>query len=377
MIYLDNAATSRFKPKSVIKAVVKELTNSANPGRSGHNDAISTLQRVYETRKKVLEFVNCSDGEVIFTASCTEALNLAIFGTARTGHVITTALEHNSTLRPLYKLEKEKLIKLTVIEPDSSGKINPKDIEKAINLDTYLVAVNNISNVTGAETDIAEIGKITSKKGALFLVDGAQSLGHKSIDMNKMGIDMLAAPGHKGIHGMQGSGFLVYSGRLRLNPIKYGGTGTNSESVYQPVAPPEAYESGTLNTPGIASIKAGIEWTMKHFDQIGKKLEHLSDIMLNGLKNIKGVTLYSNEPNSIAAFEINGYDSSRVCDIMNEKFNIALRSGLHCAPLMHNYLNTLDNGLVRASVGWNNSESDICKLLAAVEKIAAGANYDS
>ena len=369
MIYLDNAATSRFKPKTVIKAVTKELSASANPGRSGHSDAVNALQRVYKTREKVAAFVGCNDGEVIFTASCTEALNLAIFGTARHGHIVTTALEHNSALRPLYKLEHEKLIKLTVIEPDKSGKINPKDIEKAIGLDTYLVCINNISNVTGLETDIAEIGKVTARKGALMLVDASQSLGHKPVNMDQMGIDMLAAPGHKGIHGMQGSGFLVYSGRLRLNPIKYGGTGTNSESVYQPLTPPEAFESGTLNTPGIASIYEGVEWTSRHLAEIEQKYNHLTDIMLNGLKNISGIRLYSNELNAIAAFGIDGFDSSEVCDIMNEKFNIALRSGLHCAPLMHNYLGTLEKGLVRASLGWINTENDVLKLLTAVEKI--------
>ena len=369
MIYIDNAATSRFKPRGVVKAVNSALVNSANPGRSGHNDAINALQKVYDTRKRVSEFVGCSNGEVIFTSSCTEALNLAIFGTARKGHIVTTVLEHNSVLRPLYKLEHEKIITLTVIEPDNSGKINPKDIEKAIGLDTYLVCVNNVSNVTGLETDIAEIGKVTAKKGALFLVDSAQSLGHKKIDMDAMGIDILAAPGHKGIHGMQGTGFLAYSGRLRLNPLKYGGTGTNSESVYQPTTPPEAFESGTLNTPGIASIYEGINWTDKHISEIERKFTSLTDTMLNGIKNIKGVKLYSTELNGIAAFEIEGKDSSSVCDIMNEKFNIALRGGLHCAPLMHNYLGTLEQGLVRASLGWINTENDVVKLLNAIEKI--------
>lgn len=370
MIYLDNAATSRFKPKGVIKAVVQEIKNSANPGRSGHREAIKSLERVYNARETVAKFVGSKNGEVIFTSSCTEALNLAIFGTARCGHVVTTVTEHNSVLRPLYKLEREKIIKLTVIEPDSNNKINPKDIEKAIGLDTYMVCVNNMSNVTGQEADIYEIGKVTTKKGALFLVDSAQSLGHKKINMDDMGIDMLASPSHKGIHGIQGAGFLVYAGRLRLNPLKYGGTGTNSDSVYQPLNPPEAYESGTLNTPGIASIKSGIEWTASKLERINEKITTLSDTMLNGLKKIKGVKLYSYELNGIAAFEIEGYDSSEIADFMNEEFSIALRGGLHCAPLMHNNLGTLEKGLVRASIGWCNSFKDIDNLLIAVETLA-------
>jgi len=370
MIYMDNAATVRFKPKSVINAVASELKHSANPGRSGHRDAIGALERIYSTRTEVAKFVGCEDGEIIFTGGCTEALNLAIFGTARSGHIVTTALEHNSVLRPLFKLEKEKIVKLTVIEPDISGRINPKDIERAITLDTYLVVVNHISNVTGLETDIAEIGRVTAKKGTLFLVDGAQSLGHKRLDMKEMGIDMLAAPAHKGLHGMQGTGFLAYSGRLRLNPLKYGGTGTNSESVYQPSAPPEAFESGTLNTPGIVALREGVIWTDNNFTAIEKKLLKLTDKMFRGLKAIKGVKLYSNSLNAIAAFEIEDRDSSRVTDIMSERYNIALRSGLHCAPLMHNYLGTLDRGLIRASLGWNNTESDIDKFLTAIERIA-------
>ena len=371
MIYLDNAATSKFKPKGVIKAVNYEINNCANPGRSGHSQAISSLQRIYNARENVADYIGCKDGEIIFTSSCTEALNLAIFGTARCGHIVTTVYEHNSVLRPLFKLKQEKLITLTVIEPREDGRIHPKDIEKAIILDTYLVCVNNISNVTGTETDIYEIGRATAKKGALLLVDAAQSLGHKPINMKEMGIDILAAPGHKGIHGIQGAGFLAYSGRLRLNPLKYGGTGTNSESVYQPISPPEAYESGTLNTVGIAAINEGINWTRANKDKIEHKLTSLTDTLHNNLNKIKGVKLYSIDLNGIAAFEIEGYDSSEVCDIMNEKFGIALRGGLHCAPLAHNYLNTLDKGLVRASIGWNNTESDIKKLLVAVEKIAS------
>ncbi len=370
MIYMDNAATSRFKPRSVINAVTNEIKRCANPGRSGHRDAINALERVYDTRMEISSFIGCEDGEIIFTGGCTEALNLAIFGTARTGHIVTTALEHNSVLRPLFKLEKEKIIKLTVIEPDISGRINPKDIEKAITLDTYLVAVNHVSNVTGTETDIAEIGRVTAKKGALLLVDGAQSLGHKPINMKEMGIDLLAGPGHKGLHGIQGTGFLAYSGRLRLNPLKYGGTGTNSESVYQPSAPPEAYESGTLNSPGIAALREGVRWTRNNLSAIEKILSSLSEKMLSGLKDIKGIKLYSNSLNGIAAFEIEDMDCMEVTDIMSERYNIALRAGLHCAPLMHNYLGTLEKGLIRASLGWNNAESDVDKFLTAIEKIA-------
>ena len=265
----------------------------------------------------------------------------------------------------------EKMIELTIIQPDEKGLISPKKIERAMSLDTYLVCVNAMSNLTGAYQNLAAIGEITTRKGALFLVDGAQAIGHKKINMIDMGIDLLASPAHKGLYGIQGCGFLAYSRQLILNPIKYGGTGTDSENLIQPKVAPEGYESGTLNTAGIASIKAGIEWVTTQEEEIEKKITYLSEIALNGIRDIANVVLYTHQPNGIISFEIIGKDSSIVCDILNDSWNIAVRGGLHCAPLAHKHLKTTHNGLVRASIGMGNTEKDIKRLIKAVKSIAS------
>lgn len=279
MIYFDNAATSRFKPKSVRKAVVKELKNSANPGRGAHRDAIRASMLVENARAYLLSALGADDDyELVFTKNCTEALNLAIFGTViPKTHVVTTALEHNSVLRPLFKLKDENVISLSVLNPDRFGKINPAHFERMLGNDTRLAVVTAQSNVTGMTTDLAAIGKICNLHNVTLLADGAQAVPLTKINVKEMNISMLAAPGHKGLHGPQGTGFLIFKRNLNVRPLLLGGTGTDSDSVYMPKSPPETLEAGTLNAAGIAGLLEGAKWSFKHAEASRKHIEKLSE----------------------------------------------------------------------------------------------------
>ncbi|NCA66885.1 MAG: aminotransferase class V-fold PLP-dependent enzyme [Clostridia bacterium] len=375
MIYFDNAATSRYRPQCVQDAIIEQAKHPSNPGRSSHNDAVEAALIVHRARESIKTFVNNPDAEVILTKNCTEALNLAIIGTSRQGHIITSVMEHNSVLRPLFELQKGGLIRLTVLDQEN-GKINAANLEKKICPDTYMVAITHMSNVTGEVNDIAEIGKITSKQGILLLVDAAQSLGHIPFDMRSLGCDMVASAGHKGLHGAQGTGFLCYSRRIKVRPIIYGGTGTDSISTFQPHSPPESLESGTLNALGLAGLAAGVEWTRKNFDKINKHINGISEYIMQNMKTIKGIKIYSNNNNGVISFELNGYNSSQLADILNDRYLIAVRSGLHCAPLIHRAMNTTENGLTRVSVGYNNTMRDAKKLIIALKTITEEAIAD-
>lgn len=369
MIYFDNAATVRYKPQCVLDAVMREYIRSANPGRSGHNDSIDAALIVHRARESVKKLINNMDAEVCFTKNCTEALNLAILGTVRQGgHVITSVMEHNSILRPLNELKRDGRIKLTILDAPN-GTVEPSKLVEKICSDTYLIALTHMSNVTGAINKIEEIGKITSGRGIILLVDAAQSLGHIPFDMRELGCDIVAAPAQKGLHGVQGAGFLCYSKRIKINPIMYGGTGTESENIFQPRTAPESLESGTQNTAGIAALGAGIEWTAKNFDKINTHIQNLSKRIIDGLKYYERVKLYTENLNGIISFEIKGLSSSEVADILNDRYDIAVRSGIHCAPYLHKSLNTLEKGLVRVSVGYNNNLRDVKRLLYAINEI--------
>lgn len=370
MIYFDNSATSRFKPNSMLKAMLREAQNSSNGGRSGHRDAVKTAMKISDVRTFLCDTVNAN--EVIFTKNCTEALNIVIFGTVKKGgHVITTVNEHNSVLRPLYKLKKDGLIDLTVVNPDKNLKINPLHVERLIRPETYMVAVNAVSNVTGAESDIGAIGEICKRKGIIFLVDGAQALPHIPVDMKKQNISFLACAGHKGLHGPQGTGFLAMNSMCEVTPLLYGGTGTNSDSVYQPKLFPESLEAGTLNSCGIIALGEAAKWTYKNLDRIKRITAKLNEIILYGLKNMNNVEVYTPDgaTSGVISFNVKGLNSGEVGDILNEKYNIAVRTGLHCAPLIHNHLGTMERGAVRISIGYNNTVSDAEKLLNAIKKL--------
>ncbi|MFA5449321.1 MAG: aminotransferase class V-fold PLP-dependent enzyme [Clostridia bacterium] len=365
--YLDNAATSRYKPRAVIRAVNKHLKHSANPGRGGHRDSISAGLTLELAREQIRRLVG--EGEVILTKSCTEALNIAIFGIEPKGEVITSVFEHNSVLRPLYHLSEKKQIRLKFVKPFSNI-ITAKEVSKLITEDTSLIVLGEMSNVTGALHEVAEIGMLAREKSIVTIIDAAQSLGHTSSDYTNM--DIIAASGHKGLHSPQGTGFLFFRENIKLQPLIYGGTGTKSKMTKQPLEPPEAFESGTVNTLGFAGLAAGIEWSLAHQKKINAKIHTLSRLLIENLRKVNGVALYTDNYNGVVSFNLKNMPSTEVASKLDADYGIAVRSGLHCAPLAHRHLGTISQGTVRASVGYNNTASDIYKLVNAIDIIAKG-----
>jgi len=374
MTYFDNAATSFFKPESVQKAVCAAMKFlSANPGRSGHSLSVKAAQLVHKTRKKTADFIGLSSGDIIFCLNCTQALNFAILGSVREGgHVVTTVYEHNSVLRPLFELKRAGRITLTVLPPDADGAVSAAIVQRALTDRTYLVATNHVSNVTGAVTHVKEIGSLCRRKGILYLVDAAQSCGYGSVSMDEDSIDLMAIAPHKGLHAPQGLGVLAVRENIPLLPVLSGGTGTDSTSVYQPHGLPEAFESGTLPTPAIAGLSAGLLWTREHMEEGREKLSLLGEYALSNLREIPGVAVFSapGAAGGIIPFNIGCLHSADVANILSEQYDICVRGGLHCAPLMHKHLGTLDQGIVRASLGADTTWAEVNFLLRAVREIA-------
>ena len=375
MIYLDNASTSFFKPRCVKKIVKKGLNcYTANASRSGHKYAQKASMKILKVRELFAKIFNCSFDRVIFTSGCTESLNLAILGSVKIGgHIIATCYEHNSTLRVLEHLKNEGKISYTIVYPNSFGEIEPKAIEKEIIDKTYMIITNHISNVTGQEQDIFTIGKIAKKYGLLFLVDGAQSVGHKYIDMRKCNISYLAIAGHKGVLGLQGVGTLCVGDKANLKPIKFGGTGSYSESLTQPKDFPEGFESGTFSAINIISMGKGLEYSYSRLILINDKILKLSKYLYTELIKLKNIMCYScnGYVNGVISFNVLDKSPQEVATILNDKYNIAVRSGLACAPLVHNYLGTLKiGGVVRVSIGFGNKMRDVKKFVKAIKSIA-------
>ncbi len=374
MIYFDNAATGGFKPGAVIDAATTAIRYlNANPGRSGHRLSVTGAKAVYECRQALAELFNCPADKAIFTKNCTEALNLALLGSARRGgHVITTCLEHNSVLRPLFYLKSHGVITLDIVKPSPEDDfISP--IKDKINKDTYLVACTAISNVTGQELPLNEIGELCREKGLIFIVDGAQGGGHIPLDMEKLNINMLALAGHKGLSGIMGSGALLLDQKTTLSPLMFGGTGTESFNLSQPETYPERLEAGTLNLPAIMALCEGVNFIKKNLINFGRHLLSSTTRLIDGLKQIEGVKIYSIPNRSgIVAFSIENKSSMDVADLLNEQYDVAVRGGAHCAPLTHKFLDTAESGLVRASLAVQNSFREIDFFLRAVRQIAKG-----
>lgn len=371
MIYFDNSSSTYFKPPEVMRAVSTVMEYlPVNGSRASHSLAMKANKLIMITRERVAELVKCQPERVIFTGGCTEALNLAIFGTyIEGGHVVTTAFEHNSVLRPLFELKRQGKISLTIVAPEN-GKITVQRIAEAMTPRTYLVAVNAVSNVTGASADIASIGKLARSRNALLLADGAQWIGYDDVDMQKSNIDMLAIAPHKGLHGIQGVGVLALSERAKLRPIKFGGTGTASSSPYQPYDMPEGYEAGTLPLPAIGGLCAAIRYTELHAEQNRLKLLALSDYANKKLSNLSRIKMYSAPDSYVIALNVHNLSAGIVGDILSEQYDIAVRCGLHCAPLLHSYYSTLSDGMVRVSLGIDNTYDDINCLITALDEIS-------
>lgn len=378
MIYMDNAATSYPKPDSVYEEMCRCMrTYCANPGRGGHNMSIASGKAVFEARETISGFFNIRNPlRMCFTKNATEAINMALIGVLKPGdHVVTTSMEHNSVIRPLKTMERDLNIKLTIIKADSEGAIDVKSLKKNIRKETRLIACTLSSNVNGIIFPIKQIGEVARENGIIFLVDAAQGAGSLEVDVEEMKIDLLAFPGHKGLLGPQGTGGLFVRENVRLRPVFQGGTGSNSENIYQPEFMPDALESGTLNTPGIVGLCEGVRFIKRAgIGFIKSHKQMLINKFTSGIKGIKGIRRYSpgeaDRNSGIIALNIEGCDSTEISDILDREYGIATRAGLHCAPLAHQTLETYSTGVVRFSMGCFNNAGEIDFVLDALERIS-------
>lgn len=372
MIYLDNAATSRFKPKCVLDALIFDVTHSANSGRAGHDEAIDKSIRIQKCREYLLSVFGASDEySLIFTKNCTEALNLAIFGIVKGGErVLTGVNEHNSVLRPLFQLKQEGKISLEIVKTNPLGRVDVKDVEKlATNAD--ILVFGGACNVNGAICDIQSIADYCKNNGKILILDGAQSVPLIPLTLKSSGISMLACPGHKGLHGIQGTGFLVVRKDIKLSPLLYGGTGTFSSDVTPIVEMPDSFEAGTLFSGGIDALRQGAKWSFDNVDKNRKYIDRITKNILHGLHDI-GATLYTRDTQTgVVCFNLANADSGYIADKLNE-YGICVRGGLHCAPLVHREQGTSFQGAVRASVGCETKEGEIAYFLSVVERLMKG-----
>lgn len=378
MIYLDNAATTLQKPSSVSEAVIKAMTSMGNAARGAYGSALGAARIIYDTRVKLAKLFGCADvSHVVFTANATEALNIAIFGTLGSGdHVITTDLEHNSVLRPLYAMEKEQGVKLDFVRADERGCVKYEDFEMLMRPDTKAVVCTHASNLTGNLLDIGRIGKMAKEHGLLFLVDASQTAGAIPINMEEMGIDILCFTGHKGLMGPQGTGGLCIRKGIEIRPWKRGGSGVHSYQKEQPEEYPTRLEAGTLNSHGLAGLSAALDFIEQTgLEKIGEREQSLMRRFFEGIRKIKGVHIYGDfssfERAAIVALNIWDYDSGEVADELSEDYHISVRAGAHCAPRMHEALHTTKQGAVRFSFSWFNTEEEIDAAIEAVKAIAA------
>lgn len=369
MIYFDNAATGGFKPHAVThtaETVIRFL--SANPGRSGHRLSLTGAEIIYKCRERLAEFFDATSERVIFTKNCTEALNMAIFGCIENGdHVITTVFEHNSVLRPLTFLKNSGRIDLSIVKPTENLSL-AQAIEREIKPNTKLIVCTAVSNVTGELLPISDITEIAKYNGVLFLVDGAQAGGHVPLSM-KSGINMLALAGHKGLYGIMGSGVLILDDKTDIKPLIYGGTGSESFNLNQPLCYPERLESGTINLPAVAALGEGVKFISKNLHNFAERLILSTKLLIDGLNDANAICYSTPNPAGICSFKLNGIPSSEVADILSAEYDIAVRGGLHCAPLAHEFYKSGEDGLVRVSLAAQNSTNEIKHFLRAIERI--------
>lgn len=383
-VYLDNAATSWPKPECVYDAANYYMREIGGPnGRSGYREALASNRIVERARQGVAELIGADDPlEIVFGYSGTDMLNLAIRGVVRAGdHVVTTVCEHNSVLRPLRMLRELAGIDVTYVPCDGEGFVSPDDVKQALRPNTRLVAVVHASNVTGAIQPIAEIGRNVREHGAYYLVDAAQSLGHVPIDVANVQVDLLAAPGHKGLLGPLGTGVLyIRPGVERaLAPLRYGGTGTQSDEDRQPDELPDKYEPGNHNLVGLAGLAASTEYLRN--ETIEAIYDHHSKItarLVAGLRDIDGITIHGPQSGrdnaSVVSISVEGYDPQELAAILDASHRIQVRAGLHCAPRMHESLGTTaSGGTLRLSPGFATSFDEIDRVVGVMQEIATVA----
>ena len=377
MIYLDNAATTLHKPPQVAEAVLHAMTTMGNAARGAHSGALEASRTVFGTREKLARLFACQRADhVVFTANSTEALNIAINGLIHKGdHVISTDCEHNSVLRPLYRLEEERGVALDFVPADRQGLVDYADFERLMRPDTRAVVCTHCSNLTGNILDIGRIAGIAHSRGALLIVDASQTAGTVPIDMQALGVDVLCFTGHKGLMGPQGTGGLCIRPDVEIDPWKVGGSGVHSYDRHQPREYPTRLEAGTLNSHGIAGLSAALDVILERGVADIQRAEHaLMQRFYDGVRGISGVTVYGDfsapERGAIVALNIRDYDSSAVSDELAVTYGIATRPGAHCAPRMHRALGTTEQGAVRFSFSCYNTEQEVDAAIAAVRAIA-------
>lgn len=376
MIYLDNAATTLHKPQQVIDAVVHAMQSMGNCARGTHEEALDAARSVYDARVRLASLFGCPRVDhVAFTANSTEALNMAINGLIDPGdHVISTDLEHNSVLRPLYRLEAEHGAELSFVPANKLGNVDYADFERLMKPNTRAVVCTNASNLTGTVLDIERIAKTAHSHGALVIVDASQTAGCWPIDMKKMGIDVLCFTGHKGLMGPQGTGGICVKEGIEIRPFKVGGSGVQSYSRTHPAEYPTRLEAGTLNGHGIAGLGAAAKFISETgVENIHAKERSLMLRFYEGVKNIEGVTVYGDftkDKTAIVALNIRDYESGEVSYELSQGYGIATRPGAHCAPRMHKALGTAEVGAVRFSFSFYNTEEEIDEAVRAVAELA-------
>jgi cysteine desulfurase family protein len=384
MIYLDNASTSFPKPEIVFERMDKfQRTICANPGRGAHRMAIESAREVMLTRELLAGLFNIKDpSRIVFTLNCTEAINLAIKGLLKNRkHVVISSMEHNSVLRTLTHMRGIG-VEFDAISCPQNEELDLQALEAAIKPDTGLIVCTHASNVTGDLLPISAIGNIAKKRGIPFMVDAAQTAGTVPIDIEKDNIDMLAFPGHKGLLGPQGTGGLWFREELDLEPLKYGGTGSHSEDAHQPKISPDRYESGTLNTPGIVGLGAGVRYILdRGIESIRETEIELTEYLAERIRNIDGISFYgqlsAKRKTGIVSFNFEGVNCSEVAHVLDRGFEIAVRSGLHCAPMAHKMIGTFPGGTVRVSLGIFNTTEHIDALINALLEISKEIRKDS
>ena len=377
MIYLDNAATSLRRPPCVIEAVAQAMQSLGNSGRGVNGGSLSAARVIYDARQKLADLFGCSSPErVCFTSNATEALNTAIFGLFGPGdHVITTDLEHNSVLRPLYRLEKRG-VELSFVPADRLGRIALSDFAPLLRPNTRAVITTHASNLTGNLVDLDAVGAFAREHGLLYVVDASQTAGAFSIDMARSGISVLCFTGHKSMMGPQGTGGLCLAECVEIRPLKTGGTGVQTYLPEQPAAYPTRLEAGTLNGHGIAGLSAAVDFLRETgVAAIHEKETALMRQFYDGVRAIPGVTVYGDitgDRAPVVSLNIEDADSGEVADFLAAEYDIAVRSGAHCAPRMHRALGTEAQGAVRFSFGWYNTPAEVETAIAAIRSYAEG-----
>lgn len=377
--YLDNAATSWPKPEEVYLAVDEFMRNvGANPGRSGHRRSVEAARVVFEAREAVAELINAPDpSQVVFAFNATDALNMAVRGVVRRGdHVITTSMEHNSVMRPLRAMAQSGFIDLTVVQCDERGLVCTESILEAIRQTTSTIVMTHASNVVGTLLPVEDVAREARSRGVTLIVDAAQSCGVFPMDVTRMKVDLLAASGHKGLLGPQGTGFLYVREGIEVDPFRRGGTGSLSEQDVHPDFMPDRLEAGTHNTPGLAGLGAGVRYLIR--TGVHNVLEHERSLcarFMEELRGIAGVRVYGPlDPKlmvGVVSISVDGVDVGELAHELDQRYGIMVRPGLHCAPVAHRTIGTYPTGTVRFSFGWSNTAEDVDYALNALELLVA------